>query len=529
MSKNYYYFICSLLLATGWANALAQGTPAVSPAQRLKLDLVDNRSTFVINEQQGTYENHYVNTLSLSQPGNDNPNKFTAGMLNEGDNYITVHRYDDEANDTPFARINLSATTTTPKSELIDMLDFYQDGAGAHSGSVTLTQEDLGNDSNWGTDGTNLIWQASGYAYITNTTGFTFTVPAGYSDAKMQFIIYNGTNVRGGYWAYNLNDEGWKVVASASAGGESSFIINGVNSGDVISFLGAQYNNGYSLYYSPDIELIGVVHLPNSYVPTIEVTPTLSYWDQNNDDWGNPNSLGSSTTYTPNDAIDLSSLGNVTDQFAVQTDNNGHSDYYNYKASLDANVIIPSNVETGLDFYASADFTACTTSNPSSGTLTGHNGWSFNGASAYMDDNNGIWAYIAYYGAIIFQMPETFLGNSVTVTVTSGPNLDNSENNYTGILYVNDVLYTFTGSGTHSWTVPVSARGTIEFKTDGQTYSTDIASIVISSGNGHAMSAQAQAANCESTSLPRVLKAKAALPIEQSHKQREFKAIINDK
>ena len=125
MSKNYYYFICSLLLATGWANALAQGTPAVSPAQRLKLDLVDNRSTFVINEQQGTYENHYVNTLSLSQPGNDNPNKFTAGMLNEGDNYITVRRYDDEANDTPFARINLSATTTTPKSELIDMLDSF--------------------------------------------------------------------------------------------------------------------------------------------------------------------------------------------------------------------------------------------------------------------------------------------------------------------------------------------------------------------------------------------------------------------
>jgi hypothetical protein len=146
-----------------------------------------------------------------------------------------------------------------------------------------------------------------------------------------------------------------------------------------------------------------------------------------------------------------------------------------------------------------------------------------------MDDNNGIWAYIAFYGAIIFQMPESFMGNSVTVTVTSGPNLDNSANNYTGILYVNDVLYTFTGSGTHSWTVPVSAGGIIEFKTDGQTYSTDIASIVISSGNGHAMSAPAQASNGELTSLPRELKVKTALPIEQSKKQREFKAIINDK
>ena len=343
-------------------------------------------------------------------------------------------------------------------------------------------------------------------------------------------LIYNGTDARGGYWAYNLNDEGWRVASTATASSSSSFVLTGVNSGDVISFYGARvYNNQYQLYQSPDIELIGVVHLPSSYVPTIEVTPTLSYWDQNNGDWSTPSSLGGSTTYTPNDAIDLPSLGIISDQFAEQTDNNSHSDYYNYKADLDANVIIPTNGETGLDFYASADFTACTTTNPSSGTLTGHNGWSFNSASAYMDDNNGIWAYIAYYGAIIFQMPETFLGNSVTVTVTSGPNLDNSDNNYTGILYVNDVLYTFTGSGTHSWTVPVSAGGIIEFKTDGQTYSTDIASIVISSGNGHAMSAPAKASNGEFTSLPRELKVKTALPIEQSKKQREFKAIINDK
>lgn len=521
MRKIHYLISCSLLIAIGWANALAQESPTVTPAQRLNLELINNVSRYNIDEQQ----NEYTNTFRLTQPTD---NKLTAGMLKQGDNYITLHRYDDEANDIPFARINLSATTTTPQSEVIDMLDFYQDGEGAHSGSVTLTQADLGSESNWGTDGTNLIWQASGYAYISGAGGFTFTVPAGYSDAKMQFIIYNGTNVRGGYWAYNLNGEGWRVVARATAQNSSSFVITGLNSGDVISLYGVN-SSQTNLYQSPDIELIGVVHLPSSYVPTIEVTPTLSYWDQNNDDWGTPSSLGGSTTYTPNDAIDLPSLGNVTDQFAEQTDNNGHSDYYNYKADLDANVIIPTNGETGLDFYASADFTACTTTNPSSGTLTGHNGWSFNGASAYMDDNNGIWAYIAFYGAIIFQMPESFMGNSVTVTVTSGPNLDNSANNYTGILYVNDVLYTFTGSGTHSWTVPVSAGGIIEFKTDGQTYSTDIASIVISSGNGNAMSAPAQASNGELTSLPRELKVKTALPIEQSKKQREFKAIINDK
>jgi hypothetical protein len=43
------------------------------------------------------------------------------------------------------------------------------------------------------------------------------------------------------------------------------------------------------------------------------------------------------------------------------------------------------------------------------------------------------------------------------------------------------------------------------------------------------MSAPAQASNGEFTSLPRELKVKTALPIEQSKKQREFKAIINDK
>ncbi|MDY6300454.1 MAG: hypothetical protein SPL96_01005 [Bacteroidales bacterium] len=522
MRKIHYLITCSLMIAIGWANALAQESPTVTPAQRLNLELINNVSHYNIDEQQ----NEYTNTFRLTQPTD---NKLTAGMLKQGDNYITLHRYDDEANDIPFARINLSATTTTPKSEVIDMLDFYQDGEGAHSGSVTLTQADLGSESNWGTDGTNLIWQASGYAYITNTTGFTFTVPSGYNNATLQFIIYNGTNVRGGYWAYNLNDEGWSIGARASASSSSSFVITGLNSGDIISFLGAQYSNGYSLYQSPDIELIGVVNLPLSYIPSIEVTPSISYWDKSNEDWGAPSSLGRSMTYTPNYAIDLSFIGVMTDQFAVKTNDNEHSDYYNYKADLDANVIIPTNGETGLDFYASADFTACTTTNPSSGTLTGHNGWSFNGASAYMDDNNGIWAYIVFYGAIIFQMPETFLGNNVTVTVTSGPNLDNSDNNNTGILYVNDVLYTFTGSGTHSWTVPVSAGGIIEFKTDGQTYSTDIASIVISSGNGNAMSAPAQASNGEFTSLPRGLKVKTALPIEQSKKQREFKAIINDK
>ena len=527
MSRFFHYLTCSLLLMTGWANALAQAAPTTSPVQRLNLELVNNQSTFVIDEENGN-RNEYTNTFRLSQPTDY---KLTAGMLKQGDNFITLSRQgikDGETigDPTDFARINLNATITTPKTEIIDMLDFYQDGEGVHSSSTTITQTMLGDNSNWGTDGSNLIWQANGYAYITNTTGLTYTVPSGYNNATLEFSIYNGPDARGGYWAYNLNNEGWRIAKKATAGGHSTFVLTGLSSDDIISFLGASYDDGYSLDYSPDIELIYVASVPASFIPTIKVTPTQSYWEQNIEDWGTPSSLGSSIVYTPNDAIDLSNLGNVTDQFAVQTDNSGHSDYYSYKADLDANISVALNGETGLDFYASADFTACTTSDPSSGAFTGNNGWFFNGANAYMDDNNDIWVYIAYYGTIIFQMPETFIGNSVTVTVTSGPNLDN---NNTGILYVNDVLYTFTGSGSHTWTVPLSSNGIIEFKADGQTYSTDIASIVISSGNGHAMSAPVQAANGEFTSHPRGLKAKAALPIGQSHKQREFKAIINDK
>ncbi len=510
---------------TGWVNALAQGTPATSPAQRLNLTLVDNQSTFVIDEENGN-RNEYTNILRLSQP---DTYKLTAGMLKQGDNYITLSRQGDtETEPTEVARINMNAVKTVPESEVIDLLDFYQDGAGVHTGSTTITQAMLGEDSNWGTNGTNLIWQASGYAYISGSGGLTFTVPSGYNNATMQFIIYIGSNARGGYWAYNLNNEGWSLAASATASGTSSIIISGLNSGDVISLYGGRYyNSQYQLYQSPDIELIGVLHLPTSYIPTIEVTPTISYWDQTNENWGTSSSLGTNVTYTPNDDINLSSAGTITDQFSVSTESS-YPESYSYNVTYDANVIIPSS-GTGSDFYASADFTACTTTNPSSGVLTGHNGWSFNSTNAYMDDNDDIWAYITFYGAIIYTMPETFMGNNVTVTVTSGPNLDNAENNYTGILFVNDVLYTFTGSGTHSWTVPVSAGGIIEFKTDGQTYSTDIASIVISSGNGSALIAPpVQTSNGKFISLPRGMKAKAALPIEQSSKQRKIKVIIND-
>lgn len=482
-----------LLVAMG---ATAQSTTPVN--ERIGLSLVDNRSTYDPVGQT----NNYVNTLRLNQPKGSN--KLTAGMLNEGDNVITVTRTDDSDNSTEVATVNLSATKTVPTSEVIDLLDFYQDGEGAHTGSTTVTQDML--PDNWGTNGSNLIWQASGYAYISGQGGFTYTVPAGYDNVMLQFIIYVGTDARGGYFAYNLNNTGWSVAATATAGGSSSFVVSEVSSGDVISFYGAINQNGYYLNASPDIELIGVLFMPSSYVPTIEVT-------------GN----GTTTVYQPNDTINLYGLGDVTDRFSVETATNTHPGSYNYSAAMDANIVLPSGSATGTDFYASANFTGCTTSDPASATMTGHNGWSFNSSRAY-NSSAGICMYIQFYGAIIYTMPASFMGNSVNVKVTTSTGDDGA-----GILVVNNEQHTFTAGSSYTWTnVPVTAGGIIEFKTDGQTYSADIVSIEITSGNGSALNAPSNQGTTAASHMVKGLRPNALSPIAESKQERFINVKIND-
>lgn len=478
--------------------AFAQSTTPVN--ERLGLTLVDNRSVYDPVGQT----NAYTNTLRLSQPTGTSP-KLTAGLLKEGDNTITITRTDDDNNSTDVASLILNATKTVPETEIIDILDFYQDGDGAHSNNTTITQAML--PENWGTNGTNLIWQASGYAYISGQGGFTYTVPAGYSNANFQFIIYVGPNARGGYFAYNYNDEGWTIASTASANGVASFVVGGVSTGDVISFYGARvYNNSYQLYQSPDIELIGVIDLPLSFIPTIDVT--------NN---------GLSTTYQPNDEIDLNGLGDIVDRFSEITELNEHPGYYNYEAQMDANISWPSEGTSGNDFYASADFTVCTTSDPASGATVGYDGWAFYESYAY--SASGICMYIQYYGAVIFTMPNTFTGNSVTVTITT-----NSGSDGAGIVVVNDQSHTFTAGSTYSWTVPVNASGIIEIKSDGTTYSADINTIVISSGNVNALSAPRQSIARQGGKL---IKGKKSLfipaqPLADSKKERNISIKIND-
>ena len=255
MRRIFYFITCSLLLVAGWTNALAQQQPSVSPAQRLALSVVDYQSTYDADAQTNTY----TNTLQLSQPTGDY--KLTAGMLNEGDNYITIHRLDNTGGDVECARVNLNCVQNGPMFEILDYADFYGDGTSAPSSNTYISSSDISNfgGSCWSTNGSSLIWQTNGCAYVTGANGLRFTVPSGYSNAILEVIIYVGSNARGGYFAYNVNgNTSWSYGADAEAGKVSSFIVGqALSTGDIIGIWGIN-SAGTSLYDSPDIEFIAV-------------------------------------------------------------------------------------------------------------------------------------------------------------------------------------------------------------------------------------------------------------------------------
>ena len=105
--------LLSLLLLVGWAVASGQNQPSANPAlERLSLTLVENQSDFDKDNQWNEYRNY----LRLSQPQSDF--KLTAGLLNDGDNYILFHRVNDQGIDTTFARINMHASVRTSEPYL---------------------------------------------------------------------------------------------------------------------------------------------------------------------------------------------------------------------------------------------------------------------------------------------------------------------------------------------------------------------------------------------------------------------------
>lgn len=454
MSRFFYLITCSLLLATGWANALAQGTPAVSPAQRLKLDLVDNVSTFNIDDQQ----NEYVNTLRLSQPTD---NKLTAGMLNEGDNYIVFSRQGDtETAPTEFARINLNATSQKRDAAILT--------------DIELTSTTL-NATGW-TASSNALEYSSTYGCCRIRRGSSYyiryTIPQGYDGGT--FLLNIGTYTAG-YFKINGT-----TTSQTTANSWNQYSLTGLNSGSTITIYGSSSSGGNSA--SPYIAGIYIIWAPPTIVPTINVTSTYSQKEGNN--WVNVSTLGSNT-YSPNDNVNANSFNvDVIDTFNESTENNNRPNSYNYSVNMDANI---DWINMTGDYYASVDFTKGDGDELTTPEFIGPNNWDYLLVSYYIPQNGTIPAlYLNGNAELIYTMPPTFSGNSVNVSVTS------TNHSYgAGNLMVNNVNHEFTAGETYTWTnVPVSAGGVIQFKMkSGDQYTCDIAKIIIQSGNGSASNA----------------------------------------
>lgn len=521
MRNKLTFILFGLLISVGWTSVMAQTQPSVSPAQRLSLTLVDNVSVYDVDAQTNTY----TNTLQLSQPTGDY--KLTAGMLNEGNNYITIHRLDNTGGDVEFLRVNLNAAVQNPEYKLVDLLDFYGDGSSAPSTAYYMTATQLAAlSTNWGTDGSGLRMQTNGFAYASTQTGLSFIVPAGYSNEVFEFDIMVGYDAST-HFIYNVNGGDWEYGSSASQYNYSAFTVPGLSSGDVVYFYGYNSSSG-QLTYTPDIAWIETYVLPKSFVSSIEVTPSISTYDFDNNTWGNA-TAGTATTYDANGTINLDGLGNLDDIFSVSTATNDYPDSYSYKADLDANIVLPAPGESATSFNASIDFTQ------NSISITGEGTWSMNEAGrSYVNNQNNIAAIINYWGDILFNIPATFTGNQLTVTVTSCPGTEGA-----GELYVNEISHTFTASSSYTWTVNVAANGFIEFKAPSSSQSVGISSIVISSGNSSSLNApQHNFVRHESLKpehtvhkavLPEQLKAKSKVSIEAKEGINEVRNINDNK
>lgn len=452
MRRVINYLLFSLLLMTGWANALAQGTATETPAQRLKLTLVDNKSTFNIDDEV----NHYENTLRLGQA--DGNNKLTAGLLKEGDNYIVISRQGDtEANATEVARVNLNANIVKREAEILT--------------DIELTSTTL-NEPGWSVSNNRALSYSGTYGCCRISSGYsiTYTIPQGYEGGT---IMLNIGTYTAGYFKFN---NGSAQQAQANTWNRYSF--SGLNSGSTITIQGC--NNRGTNANSPYIAGIYIIWVPPTIVPTINVTSTYSKKVDGN--WVNVSTLGSNS-YSPNDNVNANSYNvEYTDDFNESTSDNSHPNSYNYSVNMDANI---DWIDLSGDFYASVDFSKGDGQDMETAEYIGPNNWDYLLVSYYTPNGYTPALYLTDGAELIYTMPATFAGNSVNVMVTT-PNHSGGS----GKLVVNGESYTLTAGSSHTWTVPVSANGVIRFlNAIGENYTCDISKIVIQSGNGSANSA----------------------------------------
>ena len=110
----------------------------------------------------------------------------------------------------------------------------------------------------WSVTGTNLSLQSNGCFYILAGNGLDFTMPAGFNDANLKFVVHVGNS---SYYNGTFNfttPSGNYSVPTTAANADYEVIIPNVNSGDVINIKGTCIYNNQNYSYSPDFSTLYV-------------------------------------------------------------------------------------------------------------------------------------------------------------------------------------------------------------------------------------------------------------------------------
>ena len=490
--------LLSIFLITGWMFCQAQSTGA--PNQRLRLDLVDNKSTFDIDNEQ----NHYVNKLRLNQ--SDSHYQLTAGMLNEGDNIVTVKRIDDNGNETECARINLRTVINASSVVITPDASYYRDNSWSDVEPVgtTITYQfdeviDLSSiefEDDFIESTVNNMHPAR-YEYLASMDA-NIVLP----DPSIPVILTPDNDIIMGaetsvevlVSGYYLTEQATLTITGPFAVNPSTLTADEVNNGTMvtISFIGSNHSGTGTLTITSGTttQMVNISHrsadpviIANPTTVNISGTATNGTFTVQGFDLdgpitviGNANFTVSPTSIAMEDAM----AGNVS---VTITPKSGITTLTSGTITLTSPGAESVTVQVTYDppFYASIDFSQCTTTDPTSAAIVGYNGWTLTNVRIYQPGN--VCAYLSQGNNFTYTMPATFTGNTVYVTVTSDTGSDGA-----GDLLVNNSSHTFTSGSSDTWTVNVSAGGTITFSAPSSSnWSVDIARIAISAVNPAAL------------------------------------------
>lgn len=503
MRKVFYCMLYSLLLATGWTNVFAQGS-SLTPAQRLKLTLVENRSTFNIDDQVNNYEN----TLRLDQP--DGTYKLTAGMLNEGDNFIVISRKaNTEAEAKDVARINLNAVISGTSITVTPAKSFYNDNEWS-------AEEAIGQARTYGPD--DLLDLSLELTDIFSVMTDENTHPSQYEyaasleaniilpDPSKPVIVTPDSDIdMGDVSTVNVLVSGYYLTADATitmtgdfSVSPSSLTADQVNAGYtvVVTYTGSGHSGtGTMTITSGSVtRTVNIAYrsappviIANPTTVTINAPATSGTFTVRGTDLAGPITINGGTYFNVSPSsisMEDAMAGNVTvtitPKSGIYTATTGTITISSPEAQS-----VTIQVTYMPAFYASIDFSQCTSSDPTSAEIIGPNGWTLTNVHIYQPGN--ICGYLSQNTSFTYTMPNTFTGNSVYVTVTSDTGSDGA-----GQLSVNNTSHTFTSGSSYTWAITVSAGGTITFSAPRRNYSVDFSKIVISETNPNSLNAPKQ-------------------------------------